>query len=377
MRGPGEAPGLFALEVAIDELAHQAGIDPLELRVRNHADIDQASGKPWSGKHLLNCYRKGAQRFGWDARPLAPRALRRGGVQVGWGMATATYPGRRMPASCRVVTRPSGAVEFASATHEVGTGVRTVMTQVAADVTGLPLAQVDFFSGDSQFPAAPYSGASQTTATVGSAVFAAATEWKRRLLALAGTDPAAEDVDIASLAARLAGEHQEALTFAVDSDEGDQGGKAFQSFGAHFCEVEVDEQIGRVSVVRWVAVMDCGRVLNPKLATNQVMGGITFGLGMALLEQIPYDPATAQMIGEYYLPTHADRPEFDISFVDSADYGLDPIGVRGIGEIGTCGVPAAIANAIFHATGNRLRDLPITLEHLMTPYQAPTTAEIR
>lgn len=141
-----------------------------------------------------------------------------------------------------------------------------------------------------------------------------------------------------------------------------------QSFGAHFCEVEVDEAIGRASVVRWVAVMDCGRVLNPKLARNQVMGGITFGVGMALLEQVPYDRHTAQLIGEYYLPTHADRPEFDIGFVDVPDYGLNPVGVRGIGEIGTCGVPAAISNAIFHATGRRLRDLPITLENLMAPF---------
>jgi xanthine dehydrogenase YagR molybdenum-binding subunit len=380
MRGPGEAPGLFALEVAIDELAGQLGMDPLELRVRNHADVDQASGKPWSGKHLLDCYRTGAQRFGWDGRPVAARTLQRADVQVGWGMATATYPGRRMPASCRVVTDADGSVEFASATHEVGTGVRTVMTQVAADGTGLPLSRVSFDSGDSHFPAAPYSGASQTTATVGSAVHLAAAEWKRRLLELAttqpdspylGQDPAT--VDVAACARELAGTHAGALSFTADSDEGDQSAKAFQSFGAHFCEVEVDEQIGRATVTRWVAVMDCGRVLNPKLATNQVMGGITFGLGMALLEQVPYDADTAQMIGEYYLPTHADRPEFDISFIDSTDYGLDPIGVRGIGEIGTCGVPAAIANAVFHATGKRLRDLPITVEHLMRPYHAPTT----
>lgn len=366
MRGPGEAPGLFALESAIDELAHQVGIDPLEMRIRNHAADDQASGKPWSGKHLLDCYRIGARRFGWDERPLTPRALRRNGVQVGWGMATATYPGRRMPAGCRVVTAADGTVRFASATHEVGNGVRTVMTQVAADVTGLPLSRVAFDSGDSDFPAAPYSGASQTTATVGSAVHAAATEWRRRLGELAGAhaDPACVDLS------GFAGE----LSFTAHSDAGDQSGSAFQSFGAHFCEVEVDEQIGRATVTRWVAVMDCGRVLNPKLARNQVMGGITFGLGMALLEQVPYDADTAQMIGEYYLPTHADRPDFDISFVESTDVGLDPIGVRGIGEIGTCGVPAAIAGAVFHATGKRLRDLPITLEDLMTPY-APSTAQ--
>lgn len=369
MRGPGEAPGLFALEVAVDELAHAAGIDPLDWRIRNHADTDQAGGVPWSGKHLLDCYRIGAERFGWSRRPRAPRSLRRGGVQIGWGMATATYPGRRMPASCRVVTTADGTVEFASATHEIGNGVRTVMTQVAADVTGLPLARVRFDSGDSRFPSAPYSGASQTTATVGSAVFAAATEWKRRVLALAGAHADPADVDLCA--------HTAGLSFTVDSEPTERGATASQSFGAHFCEVEVDEQIGRASVVRWVAVMDCGRVLNPKLATNQVMGGITFGLGMALLEQVPYDPHTAQMIGEYYVPTHADRPEFDISFIDGTDDQLDPIGVRGIGEIGTCGVPAAIANAVFHATGKRLRDLPITLEDLMMPYRAPNAEESR
>jgi xanthine dehydrogenase YagR molybdenum-binding subunit len=381
MRGPGEAPGLFALEVAIDELAHGVGVDPLELRIRNHANADQASGKPWSGKHLLECYQSGAQRFGWSQRPLSPRSMSRNGVQVGWGMATATYPGRRMAASCRVVTDEHGNVGFASATHEVGNGVRTVMTQVAADATGLPMNRVSFESGDSFFPTAPYSGASQTTSTVGSAVFAAAVEWKRRLTEIATTLPESRyygrhpaELDVAACASELAGTHHEELSFTVSSDAGDQGGKAYQSFGAHYCEVEVDEAIGRATVVRWVAVMDCGRVLNPKLARNQVMGGITFGLGMALLEQVPYDPATALMIGEYYLPTHADRPEFDISFVDTPDYGLDPIGVRGIGEIGTCGVPAAIANGIFHATGKRMRELPITLEDLITPYE-PTLGD--
>lgn len=378
MRGPGEAPGLFALEVAIDELAERIDVDPLDLRIRNHTDVDQASGKPFSGKHLLQCYQEGAERFGWHDRPAKPRSLQRNGIRIGWGMSTATYPGRRMPAGCRVTTGVDGLVQFSSATHEVGNGVRTVMTQVAADVTGLGMNRVSFLSGDSSFPAAPYSGASQTTATVGSAVFAAAAEWNRRFVAALiedrdspffGADPAT--VDIAALPPAAAGAYREQLSFSASTDAHDQSTQAFQSFGAHFCEVEVDEHIGRATVKRWVAVMDCGRVLNPKLARNQVMGGITFGLGMALLEQIPYDEATALPIGEYYLPTHADRPEFDISFVDHADYGLDPIGVRGIGEIGTCGVPAAIANAIHHATGRRLRDLPITLEDLMIAYQPP------
>ncbi|MET0899549.1 MAG: xanthine dehydrogenase family protein molybdopterin-binding subunit [Mycobacterium sp.] len=385
MRGPGEAPGLFALEVAMDELAYAAGIDPVELRLRNDTDIDQASGRPWSAKHLRQCYLTGMDRFGWAQRPIKPRTLRRGHVQVGWGMATATYPGRRMPAGCRVSTARSGAVLFESATHEVGTGVRTVMTQIAADAAGLAFPDVTFASGDSLFPAAPYTGASQTTATVGSAVLLAAGEWRQRLLNIlaedgpfAGVDGVSVDhgivsagdirVPVSEIVAQLDSAALEALTFSVSSGGPDENGPVSQSFGAHFCEVEVDEEIGRVSVVRWVAAMDCGRVLNPKLARNQVMGGITFGLGMALLEQVPYDAHTAQLIGEYYVPTHADRPEFDISFIDGADYALDPVGVRGIGEIGTCGVPAAIANAIFHATGKRLRDLPITLEQLMTPF---------
>lgn len=396
MRGPGEAPGLFALEVAMDELASRTGLDPLELRIRNHATIDQASGMPWSGNHLLDCYESGAQRFGWEQRPLAPRSLTRGDVQVGWGMATATYPGRRMAAGCRVVTDPSGQVTFASATHEVGTGVRTVMAQVAADATGLGLTQISFDSGDSLFPDAPYSGASQTTASVGSAVFAAGIEWRRRLLTFIPQIPQTRfhtsdlaDIELIDGKVELVGMPsssvpltqllrdggpalREYLSFTAHSDAGERDKVAFQSFGAHFCEVEVDEQIGRATVVRWVAVMDCGRVINPKLARNQIMGGITFGLGMALYEQVPHDTRTGQLIGEYYLPTHADRPDFDVSFVDTPDYGLDPIGVRGIGEVGACGVPAAIANAVFHATGRRIRDLPITLENLMTPYPVQT-----
>lgn len=386
MRGPGEAPGLFALESAMDELAWELGMDPLELRIRNHAGIDQASGTPWSGNHLLDCYALGRERFGWDKRPLQPRSLPADGLQIGWGMATATYPGRRMPASCRVTTSSGGTVRFASATHEIGTGVRTVMAQVAAQATGLPLAQVEFDSGDSLFPDAPYSGASQTTATVGSAVFAAATQWAGRLVDLVRTDPATpfhecrreeialvagdvvargHRVAVAEVIALGGRRYLDELSFTASVDAGDPAGVTSQSFGAHFCEVEVDEQVGRATVTRWVAVMDCGRVLNPVLARNQVMGGITFGVGMALLEQVSYDPRTAQLIGEYYVPTHADRPDFDITFVDEPDYALDPIGVRGIGEIGACGVAAAVANAVFHATGRRLRDLPITIEDLM------------
>lgn len=371
MRGPGEAPGLFALEVAMDELATALGRDPVALRLANDPDIDQPSGRPYSGKHLAECYRRGAQRFGWADRPVAPRSLRRNGVQVGWGMATATYPGRRMPAGCSVRTGPDGVVHFASATHEIGTGVRTVMTQLAADGCGLPLEQVSFRSGDSAFPDAPYSGASQTTATVGSAVQAAAQEWRRRLHQHC-PDYTGDAATLPDLLRRGGAELIAALSFTASSGGAAETGPVSQSFGAHFCEVEVDEPIGRVTVTRWTAVLDCGRVLNPKLATNQVMGGITFGIGMALLEQVPHDGRTGRLIGEYYVPTHADRPDFDITFIDIPDYALDPVGVRGVGEIGACGVPAAVANAIHHATGRRLRDLPITLEQLMQPFDRET-----
>lgn len=397
MRGPGEAPGLFALEVAMDELAYAMKMDPLHLRISNDAAIDQASGQPWSERHLPECFREGSRRFGWERRPLEPRALDRNGVQVGWGMATATYPGRRMPAGCRVTTRPNGHIEFASATHEIGTGVRTVMSQIAAAQTGLALQRISFHSGDSAFPAAPYSGASQTTATVGSAVYDAAQQWKRRLLTrlvadvrspyagrdartldirddvVVSSDPTLPPTSVTDLITGADDELLDQLTFTVTSAGAPESGPMSQSFGAHFCEVEVDEEIGQATVTRWVAVMDCGKVLNPKLARSQVIGGITFGLGMALLERVPYDPVTGHGLGEYYLPTHADVPVFDISFIDSADCHLDKFGARGIGEIGICGVPAAIANAVFHATGRRLRDLPITIENLLPPFPGATT----
>lgn len=389
MRGPGEAPGLFALEVAMDELSYVIGVDPVQLRITNDAHEDQTNGSPWSARHLPDCYRQGAQRFDWNERPTAPRSLRRNGVQVGWGMATATYPGRRMPAGCRVTTADDGHLTFASATHEVGNGVRTVMCQIAADSSGMPLDRVSFASGDSSFPEAPYSGASQTTAAVGSAVHLAAQQWKLRLLTLAahelhyaattldirdgvivGPDPTRPGIAVGEILTGVTADLREQLNFACTSTGAPDSGPVSQSFGAHFCEVEVDEEIGRVTVTRWVAVMDCGKVINPKLARSQVIGGITFGLGMALLEEVPYHPGTGHPLGEYYVPTHADVPEFDITFIDSADTHLTPLGARGIGEIGICGVPAAIANAIFHATGRRLRDLPITLEALMTPFDS-------
>ncbi len=420
MRGPGETPGLFALEVAMDELAYSLHLDPLELRLRNHADIDQASGKSWSSKHLRECYKEASARFGWQSRVSEPRAMRRNGLQIGWGMATATYPGRRMPAGvqcapgrdrmaqnafgthqtpvgCNTMVNPAGVVTFLSATHEVGNGVRTVMTQIAADASGLPMDAVAFVSGDSRFPDAPYCGASQTSATVGAAVYQAATELKHRLIAFAIQDPdspmyqlAPETVELtdgwfsdkrdpstrehylAAIKRTSPARLEESLAFMTESDSGDLNKFAIQSFGAHFCEVEIDEEIGRASVTRWGAAFDCGAILNPKLARSQVIGGVIFGLGMALLEATLYDQKTAlplnNNLGEYHIATHSDTPTFDISFVQHPDFQIGPMGARGVGEIGVCGVAGAIANAIYHATGKRLRHLPITTEQLMKDF---------
>ncbi len=363
MRGPGEASGLFALEVAMDELAESVGIDPLEVRVRNHIDIDQTSGKPWSDKHLLDCYRSAADRFGWARRPAATRSLRRNGVQVGWGMSTATFPARRMAAGCQVSTGADGCVRFASATHEIGNGVRTVMAQLAADIIGLPLSVVVFDSGDSSFPDTPRSGASQTTATLGAAVTEAAVQWRRRLAAFTGSpSPTVQSP------ADMPPELREALSFSVTTSPTIHEHSAIRSFGAHYCEVEVDEQIGRATVTRWTASFACGPVLNPKLARSQLMGGITFGVGMALLERMPHDRSSPQSGGDYFVPTHADRPDFDIEFIDKPDVKISVPTLRGIGELGICGAAAAVANAIHHATGRRLRRVPITVEDLMVPF---------
>lgn len=421
MRGPGETPGLFALEVAMDELAYSLHLDPLEFRLRNHADIDQATGKSWSSKHLLECYKEASARFNWHSRISSPRSMRRNGLQIGWGMATSTYPGRRMPAGvqcanvkdgrwvenafatheapggCRTTPNPSGVFTFLSATHEVGNGVRTIMTQIAADASGLPLNAVAFVSGDSRFPDAPYCGASQTSATVGAAVYQAGTELRRRLITLAIQDaaspmhrqapetveltdgwfsdknnPSTREYYLAMIKRTNPAQLDESLAFVTKSDSGDLEKFAIQSFGAHFCEVEIDEEIGRASVTRWVAVFDCGTVLNPKLARSQIIGGITFGLGMALLEATLYDRKSAlplnNNLGEYLMATHSDTPKFDISFVEYPDFQLGPMGARGIGEIGVCGVAGAIANAVYHATGKRLWHLPITAEQLMKDF---------
>ncbi len=389
MRAPGESPGMFALEVAMDELAEQLGIDPVALRVRNDTPEDVEEKRPFSSRHLRECLERGAELFGWSERDPKPRSMRRpDGKLRGLGMATAAYPARRSPASVRGVLAPDGSATFFAATHEIGCGTATVMEQVAADALGWPAGQVHFLLGDSAYPEAPVAGASQTVATVSPAVEAAAAQLRAALVAQAVGDPGSplhgvppESVVLREGVLCSGGRHEaaadllarrgEAITCTSRTETG-PGAKqeyTFHSFGAHFAEVSWDPAAAELRVTRWVSVMDCGRVLNPVTARSQIQGGVLFGMGMTLFEQTHYDPRTGAPVNgnlaEYHLPTCADSPEFTVEFLEYPDLHLNPLGVRGIGEIGITGVAAALANAIHHATGVRMHELPITPDKLL------------
>jgi xanthine dehydrogenase YagR molybdenum-binding subunit len=361
MRAPGEAPGLFALESAIDELAAKLGIDPVEFRIVNDAQVDERDNLPFSSRHLVECLQLGAERFNWRNRPKEPRRMREGDELIGWGVATATYGGLRTPASARATAGSDGHVIVEVATHDLGTGMYTIMTQVAADALGIPIERIECRLGDSDFPRAPVAGGSQSTASVTPAVQQACEELRRRAIELAG-----EPVDYAR-AARLSGGTLSIMSDVAPGDE--QRRYAFQSFGAQFIEVRVDEALGRVRVTRALGVFDCGRILNPKTARSQMLGGIVFGIGQALLEEGIVDKRTGRLLtdnlAEYRVPVNADIGEIEVLFIEEPDYALNPLGARGIGEIGITGVAAAIANAVYHATGKRIRELPITPEKLL------------
>jgi xanthine dehydrogenase YagR molybdenum-binding subunit len=390
MRAPGEATGSFALECALDELSYVLEMDPIALRLKNYADADPDSGRPWSSKMLKECYALGAERFGWSRRNPAPRSMRDGEVLVGMGMATATYPARRLPASAEVYIYPDGRVVVKAASHDLGTGTYTVLTQLAADAIGVGIECVTVELGDTNLPPNPISAGSMTVASTGSAVHLAATAARDKLVELAVSDPDSplhgarhEDVvidegcltardsecgeSIQTLLARHGGQPIEGKAEAKPGDETQQ--YAMHSFGAVFAEVRVDPDLGTIRVANVVGVYGVGRVLNPKTARSQMIGGITFGIGMALMEHTVTDLRTGRYvnadIAEYHIPVHADVPPMEIVFVDERDEHVDPIGAKGIGEIGMTGVAAAIANAVYHATGARIRDLPITLDKLL------------
>jgi xanthine dehydrogenase YagR molybdenum-binding subunit len=392
-RAPGEASGTFALEVAMDELAAALKLDPLELRLRNYADKAPENNKPFSAKALRECYTAGAERFGWSRRDPAPRSMRDGRWLVGYGMATATYPANRSKAAASAKLLSDGSALVQAGSQDLGTGTYTVMTQVAAESLGLPIEKVRFELGDTLMPETPVSGGSQTAASVSSAVQAACLALRDKLVqaAAAMTDSRLHGADanalrteegwiflasdpqrresFASVLARQDGQSLEAKATA-EPDPKTKEQYALHSFGAAFAEVRVDPDLGVVRLHRLHGTYDVGRRLNEKLATSQLMGGIVWAASMALLEDARFDLKTGRVVNanlaEYHVPVNADIGEIDVRFVDSADTVLDPLGIRGIGEIGITGMSAAIANAICHATGKRLRELPITLDRLLT-----------
>ena len=394
MRAPGEAPGGFATESAMDELAEALGIDPVELRLRNLPDCDPMSGKPWSTYHLAECLEEGARRFGWDRRDPRPGGMRVGDEVAGFGMACAVYPEGRTEAAARATLSEDGGVTVSSATHDAGHGTYSVMTQIAADRLGLPVERVAFRLGDSDYPEAPASGGSRTTSTVGSAVRRACAALLAEIGRRATLDPASgvfgadpSRVRVGGGAIRLegdsarrdswsalAGRHPDepiTVTSAVGPDPAAEGYAMF-SFGAVFVEVRFDPVTRRLRMHRYSGVFDVGRVLNPKQGRSQILSGVAFGIGMALSERGLHDPSstgggrlvTASM-ADYLMPVARDIPEMDVHFLDHPDYLANAMGARGLGEIGIVGVAPAIANAARHATGRRVRDLPITVESLI------------
>jgi xanthine dehydrogenase YagR molybdenum-binding subunit len=364
MRAPGECPGTYALECAMDELAYALKMDPLKLRLINDSPKHPIKGIPWSTKHLRECYELGAREFGWSRRTQEPRSMKDGHLLVGWGLATATYPAHARRAEVKIQFNADGTAIARCAAHDLGTGQWTSLTQISADAIGIPVEKMKFELGDSALPFGPVAGGSNTTATVGSAIADAAANLKSKLADL-GANPDKPE----SFAETLKSKGMDSLEADGKFKFEENKKLSFQSFGAHFCEVKIDPELPLVRVTRWASVMDCGRVVNLKTGRSQILGGVVMGIGMALEEETVYDPATGlpatRNLADYHVPVHADIHSIDVYFVGEPDYAFNPIGARGMGEIGITGAAAAVANAVYHATGKRVRDLPITPDKLL------------
>jgi xanthine dehydrogenase YagR molybdenum-binding subunit len=390
MRAPGAATGVYALESAMDELAVALKLDPVELRLRCYSDRDQSSDLPYTSKRLRECYSQAADAFGWDKRTPEPRSMRDGSDLVGWGMASGVWEALQMPAAIRIVLGANGHAEVSCAASDIGTGTYTIVAQVAADALGLPLENLSVRLGDSSLPKAPVEGGSWMAATTAHAVVNTAGAIKSELLKLAKAMPnsplanAGPD-DVLLVDGKLASkqdanrgvsiadamrhgkldriEKEETHHFAEDKAH------ARNTHSAVFAEVKVDEQLGVIRVTRVVSAIAAGRILNTKTGHSQIMGGIVWGIGMALHEETVFDHRFGRImnanIAEYHVPVNADIYDIKVIFVDEPDQLVNPLGIKGLGEIGIVGVAAAIANAVYHATGKRVRDLPITLDKLM------------
>jgi xanthine dehydrogenase YagR molybdenum-binding subunit len=359
MRAPGETPGMWALESAMDELAWKLNVDPVVLRLKNIAKGDQRKGLPFSEHHFADCLKVGAERFGWEERQ-QPRSLTRDGKLVGIGMAAATFPGYRGSTSAKVRLLPDGKAHVLTAGNDMGTGAYTVVAIAASEALGLPVEQIRVEMGDSRLPDGGLAGGSQMTASLLPAVKSAC----QALLQKAQANNAQEAIVALNQSGRAAWEA------TASSAPGEEAKKfAFHSFGAHFCEVTVDEEIGRLRVTRWLSVMDVGRIINVKTAASQVRGGVIMGISQALMEEGELDPMLGNPVvydlATYHVASHADIPRIDVAFVGKPDLKFNPVGARGVGEIGITGVAATVANAVYHATGKRIRNLPITPDKLL------------
>lgn len=391
MRGPGEASGVFALECALDELAYELKLDPIELRRRNEPALDEGENRPFSSRSLLQCYETGAERFGWSRRNPAPRSMRDGRLMIGWGMATSTYPVLFNQASARVRMQPDGTADVEAAASDMGPGTYTSMTQVAADALGLPMDRIRFRLGRSDLPATPPHGGSQTMASVGSAVRAACLALQEELTtrAINSRGGAFAGVDKNTLSWRdgrlqrsgggaslgyaeileAAGGRPVMATGSAGRDPETASRYSMHAFGAVFAEVAIDPAVRTIRVRRVVGAYGAGRIVNPRLALSQCTGGMVGGIGTALMEATALDmrdgrPVNAHM-ADYLVPVNLDIGTLEAHFVPEEDPHVNPLGVKGLGEIALVGVAPAIANAVFHATGVRVRTLPIRIDHLL------------
>jgi xanthine dehydrogenase YagR molybdenum-binding subunit len=392
MRGPGAVPGLFALESAMDELAIALKMDPVELRLGLDTLVDEEKNKPFSSRHLKECLQVGAERFGWSKRTPAVGSMRKGDLVLGWGVAAASWGAGRGVSEANVTLLPDGTVRVASATQDIGTGTYTVIAQVVSDKTGVPLDKITVVLGNSSLPPGPMSGGSTATATVMPSVVDAVDAAKKVLFATAvsakGSPFAGKDADSLALSeGRVHLKDQPAATgvafaeilkignIAGASGDGKSGGApgakdhSMHSFGVQFVEVEWDPGIAKLRVSRVVSVIDGGRIINKKTATNQIAGAVVMGVGMGLLEETVYDLRNGHPVNDnfadYLVATSADTPEIDVHFLDIPDPLMGEYGARGIGEIGLAGVAPAITAAVYHATGVRVRELPVRIEDLL------------
>ncbi|HZZ29140.1 MAG TPA: xanthine dehydrogenase family protein molybdopterin-binding subunit [Pirellulales bacterium] len=395
MRGPGAVPGMYAVEAGMNELAHRLKIDPVKMRILNEPKIDESMGLPFSSRHLLECYELGTEKFGWSKRTPEVGSMQRDGLTLGWGMAACAWIAARFPAKASIELRDDGTVRVACGTQDIGTGTYTILAQLAAEKTGVPLEKVEAVLGDTLLPTGPLSGGSMVTGSLVPAVFSAADQAISSLLTIATSTPGSPfenrktselvlrngkvfpKTDASSTGVPFADVLKKAKVRLVsgkgkgESTFGEAKPKySTHSFGCHFVEVTWQPEIARLRISRVLTVIDAGKIINPLAGRNQVEGAAVMGIGMALLEHTSYDPQNGAPINaslaDYIVAVNADAPPIEVHFLDYPDLVINEVGARGIGEIGLAGIAAAITDAVHHATGVRVRELPVRIEDLLS-----------